>query len=88
MPTTKQEAELIVKIIDKYITRSSATLLMHELNNAVGEKSDNDSVKQTFAMLTKLYPDNFDIGTKHNNPYFDKGWLNIMKDTNYFPFGT
>jgi hypothetical protein len=55
MPTTINEAQQIVMIINKYLSFEAARACTAELNNAVGQQSSNPSVKMTLQMLADLY---------------------------------
>jgi hypothetical protein len=54
MPTTNNEAETILKITTKYMPLHRAVGCFRELDEKVGKLSDNDSVKQSFAMFRRL----------------------------------
>lgn len=55
MPTTLNEAQIIVKIIREYLDAKSAAELSHRLNEEVGKTTENDSVKVTMQMLEDLF---------------------------------
>lgn len=54
MPTTDNEAERIIAIATKYISLHKLYCCFVELDEEVGKKSENDSVKQSFAMFRGL----------------------------------
>ena len=55
MPTTNQEAQAIVEIVDQYIEPGQARELMARLNEEVGTATDNSSLKVSLEMLDALY---------------------------------
>ncbi len=55
MPTTHDEAKMIIDTIDKYIPRDKARELICELRDKVGRVSDNTSVMVTMEMLAMAY---------------------------------
>ena len=55
MPTTNQEAQAIVEIVDQYIEPEQARELMARLNEEVGAGTDNSSLKVSLEMLDALY---------------------------------
>ena len=55
MPTTNQEAQAIVEIVDQYIEPEQARELMARLNEEVGSGTDNSSLKVSLEMLDALY---------------------------------
>ena len=55
MPTTNQEAQAIVEIVDQYIEPAQARELMARLNEEVGTGTDNSSLKVSLEMLDALY---------------------------------
>ncbi len=54
MPTTQEEAAMIVGISQKYLPLERLKMLLIELDEQVGKKSENDSVQQSFAMFREL----------------------------------
>ena len=54
MPTTKDEAQNIMSISQEYLTTEQMVELYTRLNNEVGKKTDNDSLKQSLAMMEQL----------------------------------
>ena len=55
MPTSNHEAQAIVEIIDQYIRPSKARELMARLDEEVGDKTENSSLKISLQMLNGLY---------------------------------
>lgn len=54
MPTTMNEATEILGIVTKYLPPQDIKELFSELNEKVGKKTDNDSLKQSLVMLDQL----------------------------------
>jgi len=54
MPTTQNEAQVIVNIVTEYLPLKTAAELVGRLNEEVGKTTDNDSVKVTMQMLYDL----------------------------------
>ena len=57
MPTSNDEAKNIVRIMDDYLTPQDAQNITRRLDEEVGQKSDNDSLKVSLQMLRALYED-------------------------------
>ena len=55
MPTSKQEAHSIVEILDEYLDEGQARELTARLEQEIGQKTDNDSLKVSLEMLKALY---------------------------------
>jgi hypothetical protein len=55
MPTSNQEAQSIVEIVDEYLEQDKARELMARLNENVGATTDNSSLKISLQMLDALY---------------------------------
>jgi hypothetical protein len=55
MPTSNQEAQAIVEIVDEYLEQDKARELMARLNKNVGSATDNSSLKISLQMLDALY---------------------------------
>ena len=55
MPTSKGEATKICEIIDDFLTIEDARKITVRLDEEVGKKTDNDSLKVSLAMLRQLY---------------------------------
>lgn len=55
MPTSNQEAQAIVEIVDEYLAQDKARELMARLNENVGATTDNSSLKISLQMLDALY---------------------------------
>jgi hypothetical protein len=55
MPTSNQEAQAIVEIVDEYLEQDKARELMARLNENVGATTDNSSLKISLQMLDALY---------------------------------
>ena len=58
MPTSNDEARNIVLIMNDYLTPEKAASITRRLDEEVGQKSDNDSLKVSLKMLRALYEDN------------------------------
>ena len=57
MPTSNDEARNIVGIMNDYLTPQDAQSITRRLDEEVGQKSDNDSLKVSLQMLRALYED-------------------------------
>jgi len=55
MPTSTQEANSIVEILDEYLDETQARELTARLEQEIGQKTDNDSLKVSLEMLKALY---------------------------------
>ena len=55
MPTSQQEAFSIVEILDEYLDENQARELTARLEQEIGQKTDNDSLKVSLEMLKALY---------------------------------
>ena len=55
MPTSKQEAERIVKIIGEFIDYETAAKIMHRLYDEVGQNTENESLAVSLEMLSQAY---------------------------------
>ena len=55
MPTSQQEAFSIVEILDEYLDEEQARELTARLEQEIGQKTDNDSLKVSLEMLKALY---------------------------------
>ena len=55
MPTSVQEANSIVEILDEYLDESQARELTARLEQEIGRRTDNDSLKVSLEMLKALY---------------------------------
>ena len=55
MPTSNDEAKNIVSIMNEYLTTQDAQRITRRLDEEVGQKSDNDSLKISLQMLRALY---------------------------------
>ena len=55
MPTSQQEAFSIVEILDEYLDESQARELTARLEQEIGQKTENDSLKVSLEMLKALY---------------------------------
>jgi len=58
MPTSQQEAFSIVEILDEYLDEGQARELTARLEQEIGQKTDNDSLKVSLEMLKALYSKN------------------------------
>lgn len=54
MPTTRDEAKRIVSISEEYISYDKLVQLFIRLDDEVGKKTTNDSLKQSLAMMRVL----------------------------------
>ena len=57
MPTSVQEANSIVEIMDDFLDADDARELTARLEHEVGQGTDNDSLKVSLEMLKELYKD-------------------------------
>ena len=67
MPTSEQEAFSIVEILDEYLDEGQARELTARLEQEIGQKTENDSLKVSLEMLKALYskkPKNIDYAKK------------------------
>ena len=55
MQTSNDEAKNIVSIMNEYLTTEDAQSITRRLDEEVGQKSDNDSLKISLQMLRALY---------------------------------
>ena len=55
MPTSEQEAFSIVEILDEYLDEGQARELTARLEQEIGQKTENDSLKVSLEMLKALY---------------------------------
>ena len=55
MPTSNDEARSIVRIMNEYLTPQDAKNITRRLDEEVGQKSGNDSLKISLEMLRSLY---------------------------------
>jgi len=55
MPTTMTEAQAIRRIFDEYIDEETARKITERLDDEVGSRTDNDSLKVSLQMLRALY---------------------------------
>jgi hypothetical protein len=55
MPTSNDEARNIVSIMDDFLSPEDAKNITQRLDDEVGKKSDNDSLKVSLKMLRALY---------------------------------
>tara|TARA_R110002020_G_scaffold233314_1_gene445131 strand:+ start:120 stop:608 length:489 start_codon:yes stop_codon:yes gene_type:complete len=55
MPTSVQEANSIVELLDEYLDEAQARELTARLEQEIGQKTDNDSLKVSLEMLKALY---------------------------------
>ena len=55
MPTSKSEARKIQEIVNDFLTTDEARELTTRLDEEVGKKTDNDSLKVSLSMLRRLY---------------------------------
>ena len=55
MPTSNDEARSIVRIMNEYLTPQDAKNITRRLDEEVGQKSDNDSLKISLEKLRSLY---------------------------------
>jgi hypothetical protein len=58
MPTTNQEANDIIAVISKYLPVDKARELAVELDEQIGARTENDSLRTTLGMLRKLLENN------------------------------
>ena len=57
MPTSVQEANSIVEIMDDFLDADDARELTARLEQEIGQHTDNDSLKVSLEMLKELYKD-------------------------------
>jgi hypothetical protein len=57
MPTSNEEARNIVRIMNDFLSPEDAKAITQRLDQEVGQKSDNDSLKVSLGMLRSLYED-------------------------------
>ena len=57
MPTSNEEAVSIVRIMNDFLSPEDAKTITRRLDEEVGQKSDNDSLKVSLGMLRALYED-------------------------------
>ena len=57
MPTSVQEANSIVEIMDDFLDADDARELTARLEQEIGQHTDNDSLKVSLEMLRELYKD-------------------------------
>jgi hypothetical protein len=57
MPTSNEEAGSIVRIMNDFLSPGDAKTITRRLDEEVGQKSDNDSLKVSLGMLRALYED-------------------------------
>ena len=57
MPTSVQEANNIVEIMDDFLDADDARELTARLEQEIGQHTDNDSLKVSLEMLRELYKD-------------------------------
>jgi hypothetical protein len=55
MPTSEQEAFSIVEMLDEYLDEGQARELTARLEQEIGQKTENDSLKVSLEMLKALY---------------------------------
>jgi hypothetical protein len=55
MPTSQEEAFNIVEILDEYLDENQARELTARLEQEIGQKTENDSLKISLEMLKALY---------------------------------
>ena len=55
MPTSANEANSIVEILDEFLDESQARELTARLEQEIGQKTENDSLKVSLEMLKALY---------------------------------
>ena len=55
MPTSQQEAFNIVEMLDEYLDEDQARELTARLEQEIGQRTDNDSLKVSLEMLKALY---------------------------------
>ena len=57
MPTSNEEAANIVHIMNDFLSPEDAKTITRRLDEEVGQKSVNDSLKVSLRMLRSLYED-------------------------------
>ncbi len=55
MPTSREEADKIYSIINEYLGPKISTELTRRLDEEVGQKSENESLRISLSMLRNLY---------------------------------
>ena len=55
MPTSESEARKIQEIVNDFLTTDQARELTTRLDEEVGKKTDNNSLKVSLSMLRRLY---------------------------------
>ena len=55
MPTTSVEARQIAAIVNEYLDKDTARELFTRLNVEIGAQTDNDSLRESLAMLCALH---------------------------------
>jgi hypothetical protein len=55
MPTSNVEACRIAEIVSEYLDSAIAQELFTRLNNEIGIQTDNDSLRESLAMLCALH---------------------------------
>jgi len=55
MPTSENEARKIQEIVNDFLGINEAKELTMRLDEEVGKKTDNDSLKVSLSMLRRLY---------------------------------
>ena len=55
MPTSRVEADKIYSIINEYLGPKISTELTRRLDEEVGQKSENESLRISLSMLRNLY---------------------------------
>lgn len=69
MPTTQDEASRIVSITQEYLPIEKMQELYTRLNVEIGKKTDNDSLKQSLAMMDQL------VSSVVSNKPINSTWL-------------
>ena len=78
MPTSREEAHSIVEILDEYLDETQARELTARLEQEIGRKTDNDSLKVSLEMLKALY------SRRPKNDYFKKACLYFVIVFHFF----
>ena len=55
MPTSNMEARRIAEIVSEYLDDATARELFTRLNDEIGIQTDNDSLRESLAMLCALH---------------------------------
>ena len=55
MPTSREEADKIYSIVNEYLGPKISTELTRRLDEEVGQKSENESLRISLSMLRNLY---------------------------------